>query len=216
LICGLAGLALSWLCPIVIVACLVGLVLGVIGIFETGRNGTRSGRGMAIAGTAVSGVAVAATIALFVVGLAFLRQGMEEEDLSRQERIDEDVQLIVDRVKEYHEKNGASLGPGGPVLALAPMQSETVVPRKRDGHTEADEIPGTRDGKVVGALTIRHLVRQGELRYSSRLDRWELTVTDRSKATIRATGRGGEVVREVNITDAGRGTYVQSYGSTAR
>jgi hypothetical protein len=212
----LAALLFVWLPPLGGIVGLVGLVLGIIGIAETGKNGSRKGRGLAIAGTSVAAVAVAGAVTLFVLFAALMQKGMEEATDSQRERIDADVQLIVDRVKEYHEKNGGSLGPGGPVLALAPMQSETVVPRRRGEHTEADQIPNTRDGKVVGALTIRHLVRQGELKYASRLNRWELTVTDRSKATIRATGWGDEVVREVNITDAGRGTYVQSYGSTTR
>ncbi len=216
LICGGAGLVLGFACGIPGVAALVGVVLGIIAIIETGRNGTRSGRGLAIAGTVVSTLAIVTLVGVYATLFAFFGREMEEQESDRHERIDADVQLIVDRVQEYYEKNGGSLGPGGPVLALAPMQSETVVQRKSGEHTEADEIPNTRDGKVVGALTIRHLVRQGELRYSPRLDRWELTVTDRAKATIRATGWGGEVVREVNITDAGRGTYVQSYGSTTR
>ncbi|TQN27484.1 uncharacterized protein DUF4190 [Haloactinospora alba] len=37
------------------IPCLVGLILGIVGIRHTGASGTRSGRGMAVTGTVLNG-----------------------------------------------------------------------------------------------------------------------------------------------------------------
>ncbi len=216
LICGCAALLLSWLCPLIAVAAVVAVVLGIIGITETGRNGTRSGRGLAIAGTATGALALAGTIAVVVISIAHMKSDEQEREEARSERLSADVRLIVQRLREYHDQNHRSLGPGGPVLALAPPQSETIVERGPGQHFEADRIPDTLDGRVTGALQIRHLVRPGELQYSPRLDRWELEVIGNDKATIRARTRRGQVLREVAVTDAGKGLYVEAYGAALR
>ncbi len=208
LICGVAGLLVC------VVISLIGVVLGIIGITETGREGTRSGRGLAIAGTVVSSLSVVGSIAILALLLGFGRVAEQEQEQRRAENLDQDIALVIGRVQQYYQANNESLGPGGPVLAEA--QPKPAEPKRgRDDRGER-VIPNVRDGKVQGELSIRHLVRTGELSYSGNLDRWELVVTDHHKATIRARDWNGGVLREVNITDAATGAHFESRGTSAR
>lgn len=211
LCCGIGGLVLGFFCPIFGVACLVGLILGLFALAETGKEGRRSGRGLAIAGVATSVLAIGGAVA---VGIWAFQQGMaaeEEAEVAQQAELDEDIALVVKRVQQYYLANDNSLGAGGPVLALTAPE-----PKPRDDGREPppvtpenDPIPDVENGKVTGNLHIRHLVRPGELRYSRNLSRWEITVNDHNKATLRAKGRGGRILREVNITDAARGVFFE-------
>lgn len=210
LVCGVAGLVICFLFS------LVGLVLGAIAIGETGRDGVRRGRGMAVGGTVVSLVGLLVNVA--IVGFVFgVLPGMMEDRLEiDQEAVSRDAERIIQRLQRYHSANGNSLGPGGPVLALAPAQSETVVERRPGEHYEADMIPDTKDGRVTGRLTLRHLFRFGELEHAPGLERWRLTITSRDRATLQAVTWGGEVAREYQVTDAGKGRYIEVPGSTNR
>lgn len=208
LVCGVAGLLLC------VVISLVGVVLGIIAITETGREGTRSGRGLAIAGTVVSSLSVVGSVAILALFMGFGAVAEQEQEQRRAENLDKDIALVIERVQQYYKANNESLGPGGPVLAEAqPKPSQSGDGRNHHGERV---IPNVRDGKVQGELSIRHLVRTGELSYSGNLDRWELVVTDHHKATIRAKDWGGGVLREVNITDAATGAHFESRGAGAR
>jgi hypothetical protein len=208
LACGIGGLLLTVLCVVGFVASVVGVVLGAIAIAETGREGTRSGRGLAIAGTIVSALSIVAaigvTVALYGVFVSAERQAIQQ----RETAIDQDRPLVLERLRLYYEQNDGSLGPGGPVLAVPPPQSENLRERGPGEHYHADLIADTRDGRVAGELRMEHLLRQGELGHP--LSLWELTVTDRARATLRVKDWSGELVREIHVTDAARGDFYET------
>jgi hypothetical protein len=196
LICAAAGLLVCF------VVSIVGLILGIIGITETGKNGTRTGRVLAIAGTVLSVVTLAINLAVLILFFSFGAMAEQQQEEHFAKSLDEDVQLIVARVREYYRSNDNSLGPGGPVLA-----------RRSDDALEATN-GRNAPARVIGVLTIRQLVGDRELKWS--VERWDLTVTDRAKATVVARDWSGGVLREIHITDAGTGAFVESTGSTIR
>lgn len=65
LVLGIVGIALSWV-PIVnnvaVVIAIIGLVLGIVAICKTGSKGRKKGRGLAIAGTVLSVLAIVITL----------------------------------------------------------------------------------------------------------------------------------------------------------
>lgn len=196
------------MCAPLALAVLVGIVLGVIGIVETGKNGNRSGRGMAIAGTVISTLGVIATIAIFVSFFALFRAGDAQDTQRQQERLSGDQELIVQRLQEYCVANEGSLGPGGPVLA----QGNTTYPA---GTAPAGNAPVSSNLRVTGKLELSHLVAGNELKYGgsgkrSGRGQWELIIKGQSSATIRARGWEGEILREVEIRDAAKGVAVQT------
>lgn len=201
LVCGLAGPVLAFFCPVFAVALLVGMVLGIIAIMETGKKGAYSGRGMAIAGVVLSVLGVFASVGV-VVGFVALQNMEEQEQETRQaERIGADQELLIRRLQQYCQENNGSLGPGGPVLAAG-------------GVTSADNRPVevTADGRVQGTLRIEHLAGADELEWPRRRGGtgWELVVTGQKTATLRARRWNGEVAREIEIRDAERGQWVQT------
>lgn len=207
LICGLAGPIGAFLCAPLGVAVLVGVILGILAIIETGKNGSRSGRGLAITGTVLSTLGIVATIAAFVGFLALMRAGEEDDKERNTELISSDQQLILDRLKEYCVANGNSLGPGGPVLA-----HET--PKKDQRYPTSGNEPAPRPvgGTVEKALELEDLVGKGELEWSRRRggSGWELVITGQKTATLRARHWNGEILREIEVRDAARGMWVQT------
>jgi hypothetical protein len=197
LVCGLAGPIAAFMCAPLGVAVIAGVILGILALIETGRNGTRSGRGLAIAGTIVSTLGVVATIAMIVAFVALLQFSEQEGQRDVHGRVAQDQELLLERIQEYHRANGGSLGPGGPVLA-----------GERRGRGNSPD--GSMDGRVSGALGIDHLASSNELRLRRGGAGWELTVTGANTATLRARGWDGEIIREIEIRDAGRGNWVQT------
>lgn len=204
LVCGLVGFIVF--CYLPGIAALVGLVLGVLGLFETGREGTRSGRGLAIAGVIVCALAVAANIGWVGFLITMGRMGEREQVERSEERIDHDQALLLERIQKYCKANGDSLGPGGPVLALD-------VPDPRD-EFDGGPVSNRRKarplgGKVAASLKIEDLVGENELQWSRRRggSGWELVVTGQKTATLRAKHWNGDVLRDIEITDAARGDW---------
>jgi hypothetical protein len=205
LICGLVGLIVF--CYVTGVASLVGLVLGVLAIVETGKEGKRSGRGLAIAGTAVSVVAIGAMIA-WIGFIVFVTSQAEENFRAELEpMVNADQALLLDRLKKYYVANEDSLGPGGPWLGKP----------STDG-TARTNAPATDTSKVTGALEIEHLAGEDELQLGGGrrgrgyggMGTWTLTVNGKSSATLTATDWGGNVIREIEIRDIGRGDFIQT------
>ncbi|MBE7492278.1 MAG: DUF4190 domain-containing protein [Planctomycetes bacterium] len=193
LVCSVGGLALGMLCFVGYPAILAGLVLGVLAIAETGRNGTRSGRGLAIAGTLVSVLAIAAAVTVGAFFFSRMRMGEHEHNAQFQARLDADVQLIVDRLQQYHRANG-SLGPGGPVLAKAPVSNGV-------------EPTDTRDGRVRGVLQVRHLLDRHEITCGYDSSAFELTVMGDSTARLVMHDWQRRKILDIEITDAGAGQW---------
>lgn len=203
LICGLAGPVAAFLCAPLGVAVLVGLVLGILGIVETGKNGSRAGRGMAIAGTSISALAVVATVAIFVGFMAMWRAGEEQSQQYQQEQLAEDADLIAARVQQYCLANDKSLGPGGPVLA----DSASAYPA---GTAPVANSPNPSGLTVSGSLELSHLVSENELKYGHNrgggaMGGWELIINGQTSATIRHRSWDGEVIWEEELSDTVRG-----------
>jgi hypothetical protein len=194
---------------------LIGILLGVLGIIESGAKGSRSGRGMAIAGTIVSVI----SIALFVVAMAVMvyavDRGVEQFEEAVAAGLEEDQQLILARLKAYYDANEQSLGPGGPVLARQNTTGYdgTYRTQPTNAPAPANQPPAvdTRP-RVAGALTLRDLVGEHELAFGSGGGGgmgWELTISGKASATLRARDWNSNVVREVDIRDIGRNQIIQ-------
>jgi hypothetical protein len=202
LVCGLVGMV-SFFCWPLAITSLVGLVLGILGLVATGKEGPRAGRGLAIAGTIVSLVSVgvmAASIGLFFF---MVEEGNKEMEESIASQLDGDQRIIIDRLKKYYDENAQSLGPGGPILAGA---------RDRAGAPSNDPAVNTRP-RATGSLKLQDLVLDDELsfgRHSGGGAGWELVITGKASATLRAKDWGGTVRREVEIQDIGRSQYVET------
>ena len=186
LVCGLVAFAGAF-CYLPALAAPVGLILGLLGIIETGREGARSGRGMAIAGTVVSALAVLAIIGAIVAFVAFARVAEDQVHAGMAEELNAEQTELLDSLKKYYTANDGSLGPGGPILA---------------NRVE----PGAPD-RVQGALTIDHLMDSDR---RGRGARWSLKVTGPASATLTCTRRG-ELLREVQISDIGKDQWIQTY-----
>ena len=202
LICGIAGFLLGALCPIFLPAVIVGLVLGFVAIGETGPSGKRSGRGLAIAGTVVSAICLCLSIGLIAFGLAIAAREGESFESDLALLIDQDVNLIVDRMREYCNRNQGSLYPGGPVLAAQP-DVEGDTPSNAPGEAPPAAI-------VKGALELEHLVSQSEFQTGGRYT-FKLSVNGRTTASLVVSSSSGDEVREIEITDAVRGDWVQRF-----
>lgn len=200
LICGLASVVGFAICVAPAVAAPVGIVLGVIALFETGRNGPRGGRGLAIAGVIVSSLAT-----LLIVGAAgfffFITKATESKfEATQRASLEQDQELLLQRLKQYYDANGNSLGPGGPVLAggrgFAPTPGEGNAP------------PQDTRPRVSGMLEVKHLADHGEIGAGyGGADGWKLIINGRASATLRYTDWGGQVQREVEIRDVGKGDW---------
>lgn len=204
LVCGLVGFLVF--CYLPVIASVIGIVLGILGIIETGREGRRAGRGLAIAGTIVSTLAVGVAIAFFAVIFFLSRHAQEESRAELVPMIATDQALIIERLKKYYTANGDSLGPGGPRLVSG------------DATTNGNAPAAPAGSKVTGKVALEHLVEADELKFGGgrkrrrgggNWGRWELTITGRTSATLVATDWGGNVLREVQINNIGTGDIVQ-------
>src|SRR5688572_3424590 len=201
LICGICSVVLV-ICYVPVVAAVVGVVLGILAIVETGKEGRRSGRGLAIAGTIVSVLGIAALIA-WHTGLTMIGRAAEEQmNQAIAKGLDKDQGLLLERLKNYYDENEKSLGPGGPVQTrrLAKVPATNAAP--------ADNRP-----RVTGALGVEHLAEDNDLSYGSSRGSgmgWKLTVTGKASAILSATDWSGAIVREITIQDIGRNQYVQT------
>lgn len=199
LICGLISLV-GAMCLLPAVAGLVGIVLGILAIIESGKNGIRSGRGLAIAGVILCALGVVGTFAVHAALYAITESKNDDHARRVTADLERDQELLLRRLQQYYESNGNSLGPGGPVLAggrgFAPTPGEGNAP------------PQDTRPRVSGMLEVKHLVDQGEVgaRYGS-ANGWQLIVNGRASATLRYTDWGGQVQREVEIRDVGKGDW---------
>ncbi|MBZ0135542.1 MAG: DUF4190 domain-containing protein [Planctomycetes bacterium] len=200
MVCGLAGPLCALFCPPLGVAVIVGLIMGTLAIIETGKNGSRAGRGLAIAGTVLSALGIVATIAAFVGFMVLMRAGEEQQEENLAERMYADQDLLTMRLKQYCQENNGSLGPGGPILA------------KGVARQDNRPVESTADGKVHGTLQIDHLAGPDELKLSRRHGGtgWELVVTGQLTATLRARRWDGEILLELEVRDAARGLWVRT------
>jgi hypothetical protein len=186
LVCGLVALAGAF-CYLPALAAPIGLVLGLLGIIETGREGARSGRGMAIAGTVISALGVLAIIGVIVAFVALARVSENQVQEGMAEELNAEQTELLESLKKYYTANDGSLGPGGPILAT----------RREPGAPS----------RVHGTLTIDHLLDSSR---SSRGAKWSLKVTGPASATLTCTRRG-ELLREVQISDIGKDQWIQTY-----
>lgn len=208
LVCGLAGLAVGFFCQILYLAIPVGLVLGVLGILETGRAGRRSGRGLAIAGVILSCLAACGAVAATVILLRLGNRAQEDYQEMQSRELDREVDLIVSRLQAYHKANG-TLGPGGPFLA-APVNLSQNVPEpvgNAASSTPAPNQSGVRDGRIVTALRLDHLVRENEVSAAGDLSNYRLTVTGDASARLTIHDWSNRVLREIEIVDAATGRW---------
>lgn len=58
--------------PVGVIAAIVGAVFGFLGLKETGADPTKGGRGMAIAGLVLAGVAILISLVFVLLGIAIL------------------------------------------------------------------------------------------------------------------------------------------------
>jgi len=193
LVCAGVGLVGGAMCFLPALAIPIGLVLGFMGIAETGENGTRSGRGIAITGTVLNGLLVIASIVGIVLFVSLAQRGSQARDESFMTKSDDDFAKIRTRLREYYDANRKSLGPGGPRLAS---------PDYARGNAPAGRSLGT----VQQPLTIEDLCGSGDLSLPPSM--YELTVTGSASATVRvhSWGRGGKV-RVMKVFDIALGQF---------
>jgi len=214
LILGLVGL-IGVFCWFPVIGSLVGVIMGIVAIGQTGKNGKRSGRGLAIAGTIVSALAIVAMVAWVGAWFYLIDKAGEEVERSMAAQTEADQKLILERLKAYYDANEQSLGPGGPVLAQNSTSSYDGTYRSQPANTALPDNTApavdTRP-RVAGALTLKDLVGEHELSFGTRSGGgmgWELTISGKASASLRATDWSGNVVREVDIRDIGRNQIVQ-------
>lgn len=198
LVCSVGGAIVGGLgCWIVLPAVPVGFVLGLLGIAETGKNGKRSGRGLAIAGTIVGALAMAGSIAIVAFVINQARIGHEQSEQEFRAALEADVNLVAARLQEYHRVNG-SLAPGGPYLAGQPAMSRNVV------QGNGVDATGVQDGKVMVPLRIEHLVRESELGGHTTRGNMVLTVTgdNTARLEIKNDWQGSRVVEITSASTA--------------
>lgn len=175
LVCAGVGLVGGAMCFLPAIAIPIGLVLGFLGIAETGANGQRSGRGIAIAGTVLNAILLAASIAGVVAFVALAQRGSQARDEDFTTKTDSDFEKIRVRMREYYDANRKSLGPGGPR-------------RASPEYVKGNAPTGTSLGKVDGALKVEDLCGRDDLSMPPSM--YELTVTGSASATVRVHGWG--------------------------
>lgn len=197
LVLGLAGLV-GVFCHVTAPAALVGLVLGGLGIRETGAEGTRKGRGFALAGLILCCVSLLVYAAAFSALFYFAQQEQRAEQRRESIELEQDLKLIAERLQQYYAANGNSLGPGGvpPVLKATGRQA---------GNMPA--LHGTTGGRVSGPLNIAHLVDGNELQSVRRLERWQLHVTSPRSAVVIINQRRGGILAEAEFPNAAKAEY---------
>jgi hypothetical protein len=179
LVCAGIGLVLGFVCGIGAVAVPVGLVLGFLGIAETGANGTRAGRGLAIAGTICNAVLLVGGIALAVLWFGVISMQQKQMSAGERENVEKDFAVIRTRLREYYDQNNKSLGPGGPVLATHDFGTTSGGPGP--GPRPVSDVRASRGTRVVNQLTIDDLVSNADV---SSAGRYELVVTGSASATV--------------------------------
>lgn len=102
---------------------IAGIVLGALGLRETGRLGTKAGRGMALAGTITNSALLLITVGLFLALVVFVTTAISEVEQGA--KVQQDSQLIIERVGMYHRAKG-DLSPGGPQMVRG-LQSSVAV-----------------------------------------------------------------------------------------
>jgi hypothetical protein len=164
----------------------IGFVLGCMGIAETGPNGSRSGRGMAITGLVLNTLIMGGIIAFYVVVFAASAVQHQKQQEVENKGIDADLDKIRLRLNEYYVANNNSLGAGGFKLASTEKPTTTVkTPVKK--------------GRVEGTLKMEDLFAEGEL--SMPLNMYELIITGSSSATVRASSWTRNTSRVMKIYD---------------
>lgn len=167
----------------------IGFIIGWLALKDTREDGPRQGRGLAVGGMAVNGVALLLCV---LVGLAIggAIYAAEKERESRQERwVESDFDTIRARMQVYYERNNNSLGPGGPVLATNSIR-----------YDYSNRAP-RQEGKVAGTLSLRHLVTEADL--LGTVSDFTLTVTGTASAVVRHNQSG----REMRVIDIGSDSY---------
>lgn len=167
----------------------IGFIVGWLALKETRDDGPRQGRGLAVGGMAINGVAllVCVVVGLAIGGAIF---AAEKERQQRQERwVESDFDTIRARLQIYYERNNNSLGPGGPVLATNSIRYDYSNRAPRE------------EGKVAGTLSLRHLVTEVDLLGS--VSEFTLTITGTASAVVRHNPSG----REMRVIDIGSDNY---------
>jgi hypothetical protein len=149
------------------------------------------------------------------------QRGMEEMEASVAEHLDRDQALILERMRTYYSQNDKSLGPGGPILARESTGRAASEPTRPANETTVSR-PPVNDGpwngppsrpRVSGVLELSHLVNEVELNFGSDNGTgmgWELVITGKASATLRARGWANDIVREISIQDIGQNLYAET------
>ena len=188
LVCGVVSVFI-W--PFAIFAGPAGIVLGIMGLKETRPDSPKTGRGFAIGGLITSSIML---VLCLVIGAAIglgIYYGEKQSTTFRNERAQQDLTLICQRLTQYAQENNGSLGPGGPVLASS---GSYYAYQAGNGAPPAAQ-------RVSGTLALHNLVTDYEL--SGSLSDYELRITGTSSAVI--TYRNGNARAEV--TDAALGNW---------
>lgn len=183
MVCSIVGLVGLAFCPLLVLGIPAGLILGLIAMFETGREGRFSGRGFAIAGLIISVIAMVAAVAFGVVMFSMIKSAETAIEQAQQEALNQDVSLIASRMQEYVSTHG-SLSPGGPQVA-----------------------PGHDTRWLEGPLLVTHFVAMHELRLAIPPESYEITLLGPNSARIKIVSAWGEPIGEAVITDAAAGTW---------
>ncbi len=191
LVCAGVGLVGGVICGVLAIAIPVGLVLGFMGIAETGPNGTRSGRGIAITGTIINGLLLVLAVVGVIAFIGLASRGAQQRDEAFSQKTDADLNKIRARLRSYYDQNNNSLGPGGPRLSTSDYTAS---------HGNAPATPG-RKGIVSEVLKLEDLFGANELSMS--LSMYELTITSSSSATVRVNSWNRKQSRVMKIFDIG-------------
>lgn len=127
----------------------VGIVLGILGLKETGPGGAKSGRGMAMAGLIANSVIT--VMIMGFVALLFMGASMAATQAGKMANVRQDSQLIESRISMYFRDKG-DLASGGHKFVL--------------GQRSAD--------KTDGPLAVSQLVSPSELK--NPIDRYRISV----------------------------------------
>lgn len=194
LVCAGVGLVGGAMCFLPAIAIPIGLVLGFMGIAETGANGQRSGRGIAITGTILNALLLVGSIGAVIAFVAIAQRGSQAREEHFTTQTDADFDKIRARLRQYYDANNKSLGPGGPRLA------------RDNTYSSYGNVPAKPKRKVVDVLKIEDLFGQGELDRPPNY--YELTVTGSNSATVRVHDWGrNSRGRVLKIFDIELGQY---------